>query len=320
MTQAKTQQDLILEVNGLEIRKNSIYKIGPKLDMSAPDGFVKAGTTKLPSEGIEDSVSCRYFITNDVTGAGVFDTGFYPASPCYKGLEESAKKEKVATLKKAIVKPFEEVHGEGILAQTNTEFWDSYLVPLYEGRVFNTETPEDLLALYIAVHSYELTPVKMDASPQFKDSSYLIEDSLASMSVGKKRNEFKFSAVSNFMNLIQNNREKLNNMLVYLKASRPNIQYTETDLKEVFDIWMNKEVQNAELFQNLYEKTLDEKGYEEVELTVYLQKLLAKGKIQKLGTQLAFKGTEIGIDAKSAARNLISNPELLTVKEELMIA
>ena len=59
--------DKVINVNGLEIRPGSIYKVLNKPDKSAPDGYQREGSTKLPSLGISNKAGCRY-ISNPNTG------------------------------------------------------------------------------------------------------------------------------------------------------------------------------------------------------------------------------------------------------------
>ena len=54
-----------IKVNGLEIRQHSIYKVINKPDKSAPDGFQREGSTKLPSYGIGNSSGCN-FVENPI--------------------------------------------------------------------------------------------------------------------------------------------------------------------------------------------------------------------------------------------------------------
>lgn len=141
---------VLITVNNLDIKSNSIYKIENKPDMNAPSGYREMGTTKLPSEGIGNSVPCRFVVNDHNTGKGVYDTGLYIGSPCFKGKGEKEQERVVADLREHIVKPYEALHGMAILDHKNLSFWDNFSVDLWEGRFFNTSNVEDLLDLYIA--------------------------------------------------------------------------------------------------------------------------------------------------------------------------
>ena len=86
---------VIINVNGLDIKEDSIYTITGKLDKNAPSGFVKEGTTKLPSLGIMNTVVCNFVITNKATNQGVYDTGLYVESPCYAKMPKADVEERV---------------------------------------------------------------------------------------------------------------------------------------------------------------------------------------------------------------------------------
>ena len=97
-----TEKEVLIEINGLVIKTNSVYKVTNKPDSQAPSGFIKEGTTKLPSAGIGNTVPVRYEITNHAKGTGVFDTGLYVESPCYATLDLKEVQKRVEILHKAI--------------------------------------------------------------------------------------------------------------------------------------------------------------------------------------------------------------------------
>jgi hypothetical protein len=313
------EQDVIVKVNGLEIRRNSVYKISNKPDKTAPDGFQKVGTTKLPSEGIENSVACRYVIQNANTKTGVFDTGFFVGSPCYAGLDDNVKSEKVKALKKYIVSPYETIHGDLCLDNKNLEFWDSFSISLYDGRVLNTANPDDLLDLFIAVNSFELTPAGQEGSPQFNMADYIVEDKHTAMDVDKKRTNARFKAIGTFSMLGIENETKLINILKHLSVIRPNIKPNLVDLQSYFEIWLNKDYQNADAFNKLYEKAKEDEGYNDIVLQVKVMTMILNGKLTKLGGQYQYKGVDLGVDSKSITQKLKTDTELVEIYEEIML-
>lgn len=319
MTKTATETNTIVEVNGLTIRKNALYKIVPKMDMTAPDGYQKLGTTKLPSEGIANTIGCRYVIQDHSTNQGVYDTGFYVGSPCYAGMDETARKERVKVLKANIIVPYEAMHGEGKLENKNTEFWDSFGVTLYDGRVFNTENEKDLLDLYIAVQGFELTPVGQEGSPSFNSSDYVVEDKLTSVTVDKKRTTAKFKAIGTFAALAEQSESKLINLLKYLEVIRTTVKPSIQDLQTYFELWINKDFQNADAFNTLYEKAETDEGYNAIVLQVKVKTMITAGKLTKLGGHFNYKGVELGVDSKSITANLLKNPELADICEEIML-
>lgn len=324
MPTSQTQDnEKIVEINGLTIRKNSLYKVVHKLDKSAPDGFQREGATKLPSEGIGNTIPCRFIIQDPNSKRGVYDTGFSVNSPCYSGMDESKRKEIVNRLKKYIVEPYERSYkgenGEALLDATNTSFWDSFGVTLWEGRIFNTEKVEDLLDLYIAMQSFELCPVNEGGSPKFNQADYMIEDNITSVTVGKKRTNNEFTAISKFMNLLSVNKTKLFTILRSIGIITPNIAPEDTDLIDIFNLWLRRDIQNPDYFLKNFDKAETEDGELELTLQVNIKKLVSSKKITKVGSQLTYKGYELGGDIKTAATNVMKNPELDDIKDELIL-
>ncbi|PZU17884.1 MAG: hypothetical protein DI622_10245 [Chryseobacterium sp.] len=162
---------VIIEVNGLKIKENSLYKVVDKPDLNAVDGLREHGSTKVPLEFMGNSVQCRYDVANRV-----FDTGFYTQSPCYSNMDRELREQRVRTLREKLVDPYELVHGIGKLDNKNEEFWLEYEYTVFEGKIFNTEDVNDLLALYIAMLGFELTPKELNGDPRFRNAQFCIED------------------------------------------------------------------------------------------------------------------------------------------------
>ena len=312
-------QNEIVNVYGLVIKTNSLYIIQNKLDKSAPDGYIKAGTTKLPSEGIGNSVSCRWQDLGN--GRGIYDTGLFEESPCYNTKTSAEKATIVKSLQKHIVKPYQELYlngGSETLDAKNTAFWDSYTVDLYEGRVFNTEKVDELLALFVAVNSRDLTPDIMMGSPEFGQSDYVIKDSESSMSVAKQRIKAKMDSSYHFMGLLATQKQDLLTILKYLNIVATHQEANELDLQSAFSLWIEKDVQNPDKFESTYTKyTESEKGKEEIILTVQVKKYIELGRIKKEGTEYLYKGTPLGKDLRSCVMNLKDDEDLTLVKDEI---
>ena len=295
--------DTIVEVNGLIIKSDSTYKITPKPDSDAPSGFVKEGTTKLPSMGIGNSVPCRYVITNKATGQGVYDTGLYEQSPCYSTMNQEEVKLLVERLQEKIVIPYEKSHGKGILDQSNTEFWDNYVVDLEAGRYFSTSSIDDLLGLYIAMRGYELTPRDSMGDSKYNDSQFCIEDKAEVKNIKDRRAENIMRALTNFGNLLQTNRPTLINMLKYVQMLGITNEVDDTTLNTVFYEYVQKSETNVKRFLDTLDLVEKDKG-ELVNLYAHLTVLARKGMLQKEGAMYMFNGVELGADLKTAAKNL----------------
>lgn len=306
------EKDLtLLNVNGLEIRLNSIYKVTNKPDSNAPSGFIKEGTTKLPSVGIGNTVPCRY--TNDV-----YDTGLYEGSPCYANMSNKDISALVKELKKYIVTPYEKKFGKGKLDNSNTEFWDSYGVNLESGKFFDTNKVEDLLGLYISMRGFELTPKKALGNPKFTQSQFCIEDKEEVKSVASERANTIMGAIGDFQSLLKSNKSKLVNIFRYLGV----FSYAETvdadTLKAIGYTWFNEDVSNPSRFTKVYNLTQDDETENIVDLFVIVSKLYHNGVIRKEAGSYHFKGESLGADLKTVTKNLNSNKELQELKIDLI--
>lgn len=312
-------KNVLVNVNGLEIRVNSIYKITSKPDAEAPSGFVEEGTTKLPSVGIGNTVPCRFVVQNKSTGDGVYDTGFYVQSPCYAGKTDAEKKSLVAQLKKSIVKPYEEKYGKpGVLDNSNTEFWDSFGVDLVTGRVFSTENVEDLLGLYVAMRGFELTPKKDVGNPKFNESQFCIEDKAVVKSVETERALEMMESISNMTSILKANKSKLTNIFKYLGLLSIAEDVDVATLNTIGYQWLHSKVDNPKKFLKVFALTQNEATEEVVDLYVVLSKLSTRGVIEKISGSYYYGGEFLGADLKTSTNNLNSNAELEEIKVEIL--
>lgn len=313
-----SDKDLIIEVNGLTIKSKSIYKITGKLDKDAPNGFVKEGTTKLPSLGIGNTVPCRYVITNKATQTGVFDTGFYEESPCYSNLDKEKVREKVEILRKNVVEPYERKHGKGILDHKNEDFWKDFGVNLFDGRFLVTDNVDDLLELYIAMLGYELTPKSAIGNPKYKESQYCIEDKAEARTIKDERADNIMTAITNFGILLATKKNLLINILKYINLIGVTDNIDPITLKSSFYEWLNKSEDNPKIFQKAFELTENVKTSEVIDLFVLVNKLAKKGILKKENGEYTYGGKNLGADLKTVANNLNSKQELQDVKIDLL--
>lgn len=312
------QTETLLSVNGLDIKKGGIYKITNKPDKSAPDGFQREGTTKLPSEGIGNTVSCRYVITNKSSKTGLYDTGFYVGSPCYANMPKEERTRLVSVLQKAIVEPYEAKYGAGILSHKNEEFWDNFGIYLTKGRVLNTEQVDDLMDLYIAMRAYKLTPKTKVGDPRFKGSQYCVEDKELVKSIQNERAEGLMDAITSFGILSKTDKTNLINILKYVGLVRVDTKVDVETLKPAFFQWLEKSHTNVSNFHKTYEMLNSEEGVEILNLYVRLNELFRKGVLDKEGGEFAFKGEKIGGDLKTASNNLVKIPDFDELKMQLL--
>lgn len=312
-------RDVLININGLVIKTNSIYKITNKLDNNAPSGFRKEGTTKLPSAGIGNTVGCRFKIVNDNTKEGIYDTGFYEESPCYALLTDDEVKSKVKTLQEKIVQPYERRRGKkGLLDHSNSEFWDSFGVDLFDGRFLVTSNPDDLLDLYIAMLSYDLTPKEVEGDPKFRNSQYCIEDKEKVQNIKTERANLMVEAISNFGRLLSEDRNTLLNILRYIRIIGIADEIDNSTLNALFFEWLNKDTENPKRFKKTYDLTQNDKTADEVNLFAIISRLAVKNLLDKNGGEYTYKGKVLGADLKTAAKNINSKTELEEIKIELI--
>ena len=159
----KTENQSIAIVNGMEIKKNTLYKVTGKPDLDAPKFLVEMGISKYPSEEGVNSVGMTFISDSTNSGAGVYDTGLYISSPCYAGRNLADVKSIVKSLQTNIVEPYERLRGEGgnrdytLTDHRNFDFWDKFCVNLWDGLVFDTSNVEHLFNMYVALQSHHLS-------------------------------------------------------------------------------------------------------------------------------------------------------------------
>lgn len=309
----------IIEVNGLVIKSDTLYRVSNKLDMDAPDGFIREGTSKIPSEGVGNIITCKYVEIND--REGVYDTGFFAGSPCYRGKTDAEQKSIIATLKKHIVKPFEDFYGKpDVLSHLNLDFWDNYTVEIFDGRVFNTNEPKDLLDLYIALRSYDLTPVGQEGNPAFARADYMIKDSDSALSIAKQRALDRMEALTNFGILLKEDPKLASHLLKALDAIRPNVSMEERELKITLTMWLEKAITNPERFLSFYNKLETESGKDEIILLSNVKKLILSRKIRKEGREYLYDSNVIGSDVINIVKNLQKNEELSDIADKIRMS
>lgn len=314
-------KELIFESNGFQIKTNSLYKVTGREDINAPSGFVAEGVSKLPSEGVANSVPCRYHIIDGQTGQGVWDTGLHESSPCYHDKSKEDVKTIVSSLRSHIVNPYKKANGKSNdLDHNDDEFWLKYSVNLFDGRVFNTDKVKDRLDLFIAINNFSLTPKGKEGDPKYKNSDYCIVDLEKATDFKKQKASDKMNAVKNFAKLEAKNRTLLLNLLYFNELNVAD-KIDEDTLNFSFQEWLERKPQNSELFNNTYERVIDDEKFEE---KINLYKKLSilfkaeKGITKKSSGKYFFKDIELGTDLKHAAENLLIDTELGETKQEII--
>jgi len=315
------KKELVFELNGFQIKTNSLYKITGKEDLNAPSGFAAEGVSKLPSEGVANSVPCRYHIIDSQTGSGVWDTGLHESSPCYHDKDTDEIKSIVSSLRKHIVNPYKKANGKTQdLDHTDDEFWLTYSINLFNGRVFNTGKVKDLLDLFLAINNFSLTPKGKEGDPKFKNSDYCIVDTAKATDFKKQKASDKMNAVKNFARLEAKNRTFLLSLLHY-NGLIVSDSIDEETLNFSFQEWLERKPQNPGLFNETYTRADESDKFEE---KINLHKKLSvlfkaeKGITKKSNGKYYFKDVELGTDLKHAAENLLIDSELSETKQEII--
>ncbi len=311
-------KSIIARINGLEIKSDSIYKIVNRPDSGAPSGFVREGTTKLPSADVFNAVPCRYVITNHATGEGVYDTGFYEESPMYAGWDKEKVTAHVEKLRKAIVEPYERKHGRDKLDHSNHDFWDNYSVRLTAGHPFITSNVDDLLGLYIAVSNYYVVPEERKGDPKYSNAQYMIVDRDKVRSYADKKANMVMDAMFAFGNLIDSDRNLLINLLRYVKMIDLHTKYSDESLKSAFYQWLQASNDNAEKFLEAVNKSKTEKGKEEFNLYGIVAKLAKNGVLKFKNNQYHYEDVALGADLRAVSYNLANKKEFSATKVELL--
>ena len=305
--------NIIIEVNGLKLKENALYKVVDKPDLNAITGLREHGSTKVPLEFMGNSAECRFV-------NGVWDTGFYTQSPCYANLDRDIREQKVKSLREKIVEPYERVHGDGILDNKNSSFWENYEYTIFEGKIFNTESVDDLLELYLATLGFELTPKNLTGDPRFSSSQFCIEDKEFTSSKRNERAQNYMKAMTSYSLMLNSEKAKL---LGCLKFSRmpgaDSLDKTTPDstFNSLFHDWINNDVKNVDDFVRAFELTTKKVGLEEVIIFGHLVDLVATRKVVKLGDDFTYNEVPLGPDLKSAAKNLATKTSLKDVKIEI---
>ena len=210
-------KDWEIKINGITLKSNTIYEVKPKYDADANIGFKKNNTSKLLSKGTAESLCIPFNEQRQL-----WDTGLEESSPRYLNWNISEVKTLVASLKNAIVDPFEATREDGVLSnKEKNKFWDTYTVDIYVGRLFNTKNEKDALDLYLAVANYMVTEKnnKENKKPDSIKAHYDIENREFATSFKEDRQVNKMEAIGNFYTLLNNDREKLLNIMEWLEVN-----------------------------------------------------------------------------------------------------
>lgn len=314
------KKEVLFVVNGFEVRKHSTYTIKDKPDLDAPTGYQKEGVTKLPSEGVGITFSAPYVQYED--GRGIWDTGFFLASPCYKYKDEAEVKLTVKQLDTNVVKPYLAALGidKEELSQTNNTFWDGQRFYVTRKKIYNTESATEVMELYFALRSNTVAPKEHMHDPRYNNSSYIIIDTTKDLKLKEERSTKKFQAISLMTSLASSNMPLLKASMEYVGVRLPE-EPTIEGIYTVFDEMIVSDTQRTDLFVTALDKANTDLGSDELFIHSHLKTASKGGKniSRAQNGMLMYKGIVIGPDLKSAATNIAVSPDLSEIKDEILI-
>lgn len=321
MSQTKTV-DTVIKIHGVPFEtKDTVYEVVPKYDADAPDGYRNNKTTKiLDFDAGQNTVSALY---DD--GIGLWDTGLYKDSPMYRGLGEEAKESLHNQIQELIVEPFERMFGKDKLdpRDKDSKFWNyvdtnSFKVDLYQGKLFKTKNPLDLLKLFICLANKDLAPKKHESSPQFRKAQFCVENKEEVKSSKVENDMLDMEVNGRFYSLLEQPKT-LQPILTYIGVKNIDVKNKEMaiTLFKRFVEDKGQAYQNKKMFLDAISLESSKQGRKEIVYYSYLTDLSKKGKLVKQGDNYVIGETEIGNNLKAAAKFVSNKPKLQQAIDEL---
>lgn len=297
------------------IKANTIYTVIPKPDPNAPDGFKEHGTTKILHPDVGDTVSAPFD-----GRMGVWDTGFYDFSPCLLGMDNTEKSKFIETVTKHIVTPVERIKGTGTLDHSaKNDFFDNFVITLYNKVSFNTADPLQLLGLYLAVLGKDLCPKEHVGHPAFKKAAYQVVNREKEISNKEQTGLDKTKAIGEFYSLLNSDKKKVSILLQYLGISNTLIQDNEVFIKVFNRFLEDKEdgYRNSKIFLDTLGKFSSKEGEEELYVFKSLNELYDKKILKSFKQEYFLKEYNLGNSIKHAAMYAVTKPEIKQLIMEL---
>lgn len=316
-----SKEKILFTVNGFEVRSNSIYKVKDKPDGDAPTGFQQAGTTKLPSAGVDESFQVPFKVMGP-NGEGAWDTGFSKFSPCYANMDESAINATVKALKENLLDPYKRATGKTeAFADGNEEFFKKTNFKVFSGLSLNTTDIYELMTLYFALRAHQVAPEGSQGDSKYREAAYILVDKHKDVKEKDRRVSLKFKAIKSFSTLYDQDREKLFAILVW-NNFRISESVDEVTLTGMFDEYVHGSPDKAEAFMNSVNEAENRIGLDKLLIFRKLKETATKNpKITRMqnGTYFYDGTLEIGKDLKSCAENIAKLKDLVKVKKEILL-
>ncbi len=320
MTKKEREKKVLFTINGFEVKENSIYSVSDKKDGDAPTGFVKAGVSKLPHDGVDETFGVRWVEVS--RGKGVWDTGFYEYSPCYDGMSDEERKVMVSSLKKSVLDPYKKAIGDPTaFDQNDNAFFDNMLFKIDSRKVYNTENPIQRMELYFALRAYQVAPRGAEGDSKYRLASYVLNDNTKKVKDKDDLNVITFKATGVFQKLYENDRERLIAVLNWV-GLKIGIDPDEGTLISMFAEYIRESYSRTKAFLDIVTETETEIGLNKLNIYKRLKEIVNKSnKITKSpnGTYFYDGDVEIGPDLKAASENIAKNKDLNRIKKEILL-
>lgn len=309
----------LFTVAGFEVKEGGSYMIKDKKDLNAPIGFVKEGISKVPGNGIAETFHCNY-ISENVNTPGVWDSGFFAYSPCYRGQPSEAVNKEIENLMKNVVEPYQKAVGkpDALLTQEN-EFWESLRFEIHTKKIFNVDSPQSRLELYFALRSYQAAPMDKQLEGKYRNASYVVQDSTHIVKKEHVKSNELFKTIGLFMKMYETQKPLLFLILNYMGLTVSE-EIDEETLVGMFKEFLDTSFELQSKFISLCKESEKEAGKAKFDIYKKLQKIAGRGgKLVKAPSGTFFYDEqEIGPDLKSAAENISKVSELDDVKKAIL--
>lgn len=311
-----SKKNIIVTLHGMDIKTDTVYEVIEKKDTSAPDGFIREGTTKLLSSDVEDSINLAVF------KGSYWDTGMYENSP---GLRTAIGKEAdiqvaLKNINKYIVEPVEATIGEGQLSHLpKNTYWDEVSVRVYRGQIFNTANPQELMALFMLLLHKQLAPIDKQSHPDFKDpllAQFCVEDREEVVDRTQRKQKLRDDAAYEFGHLLRTEKKQLGYVFQWLGIGSV-AQADDAVLHSVYNKFIDDDTngsQNIELFLKTIEEVKTDEGLEKLHTHSKLLELESKSKLKIKRNEIYIDDTVfLGRSFKEAANKIMKDKEVYEV-------
>jgi hypothetical protein len=322
MSTKTKEKDVLFVVNGFVVKGNTTYLVKDKPDGDAPSGFVAAGVSKLPSDGVDEVFQVRWVAVSPDGKQGNWDTGFYEYSPCYSGQDLADIRKEVKTRVANILTPYRQAIGNPTAFDLEDQkSIEDTIFSVYSGRIFNTANVMDRVTLYFALLAFQVAPKGDEGDSKYRAAAYILVDTTKDKKQADEKTSDLFKCIRIFSDLYRTNPDKLKHVFGWL-----NFQYAEgidqNALETMFFNEIKSSPEKSRIFLSTVEEADTDEGFDKFSVHTELRNLFKKksAKVSKSPNGTLFYGEqEIGADLKSAAANIVRNKDLNGIKVEILI-